>query len=152
MYCLFDIPLTSEPDFSLYFKNRENVRYGYRDSHPNRLWRFPPEAYIFTEYLKKKGINIEDKLDLTDKNIELSRNVMVNNFYMLDQNNIKFKMPKYKIFQPLMPKIDRDGLYSNYRWQLEYHCLVDKFFKPKLTLCLLLTKFFDFLHIKRRMR
>ena len=153
LYSLFNIPLVEEPYFSQYFKNRDNSRNGYIDTHPDRLWCFSPEAYILTAYLKKfHGINIKDKLDITDKNIIISRNILINNFYMSDQTQLSIEMPKYSIYQPLMPKVDREGLYSNYFWQKEYKKLIDKKYKIIFTYCEFLNIIIDFLKLKRRKR
>ena len=153
LFALFDIPLTNEPEFSQWFKNRPRERNSYKDVHINRLWKFAPEAYIWTEYLRQNhNINIEDKLDITPTKIELSRHSLVNNFYMEDLNQIGVFMPKYKITQPLMPKVDRDGLYTNYHWKKEYKTLCNKYYIVIPTVCSILNYLSDLLKIKRRKR
>lgn len=153
LYALFDIPLTNEPEFSQWFKDRPQIRNGYTDVHPFRLWKFSPEAYIWVEYLRKNyNINIEDKLDITPENIELSRYSLVNNFYMADQCQLGIKLAKYNIVQPRMEKRDRDGLYTNIYWQKEYKKCCDKKYIIKPTVCNILNLLVDFFKIRRKGR
>ncbi len=153
LYALFDIPLTNEPEFSLWFKDRPQNRNGYTDVHSYRLWKFAPEAYIWTEYLRKNHkINIEDKLDITQENIVHSGYSLVNNFYMADQCQLGIKLAKYNIVQPRMEKRDRDGLYTNIHWQKEYKKLCDKNYFVKPTACSILNLLVDLFKIRRKGR
>lgn len=150
---LFNISLTNEPEFSTWFKDKKSERNGYVDSHPNRWWKFSPEAYILTQYLRERqNIYVADKLDITPELIKLSEHILVNNFYMADQIQIGLFMPKYKIKQSLMPKIDREGLYTNYHWQKEYKKHVDNNINVHLTYSEIMNKVVDVLNIKRRRR
>ncbi len=150
---LFDIPLTQEPEFSLWFKDREQHRNGYVDVHPHRLWKFAPESYIWISCLKKYiDINCEDKLDISDELIELSKNTLVNNFYMADQPQLGINLEKYNIIQAMMPKIDSDGLYSNFVWQNEYKERCDRNFHVTPTSCEILSRIITFFKIKRNRR
>lgn len=153
VFSLFNIPLTKEPEFSQWFKNRPQERYGYKDAHPFRLWKFSPEGYIWTEYLRKNhNINIDDKLDITPEKIELSRHSLINNFYMADQCQLGMKLAKYNICQPRMEKRDREGLYTNMYWRREYRRFCSKKYIVLPTACYLLNKVVDMLKIKRRKR
>lgn len=153
IFDLFNISLTNEPEFSQWFKDKPHTRNEYQDSHPGRLWKFSPEAYILTQYLRERhNICIQDKLDINSKLIELSNNVMVNNFYMADQIQLSLLMPKYKIKQHLMPRIDREGLYSNMHWHNQYRKYCDEKHVHLLTITALLNWSVDIFKIKRRKR
>lgn len=153
LYNLFDIPLTDEPEFSQWFRNRPQQRNGYIDAHPFRLWKFSPEAYIWTAFLKKIGVaDIADKLDIDEEKMKLSRHSLVNNFYMADQCQLGIKLAKYNICQPLMTKIDREGLYTNIHWQREYRKLCCRSYIVRPTACRILNFIVDLLRIKRRAR
>ncbi len=153
LYDLFDIPLTDEPGFSMWFENRPARRGRFTDAHPHRLWRFSPEAYIWTSYMRKKtGLECLDKLDISARLMRLSRRSLVNNFYMVDQDELGINLEKYNINQSLMPVIDREGLYSNYVWQKEYKKFCDRshFVIPSKTA--LKCRLADIFHSKRNRR
>lgn len=150
---LFDIERTNEPEFSLWFKDKDQERGRFIDSHKFRLWKFSPEAYIWVTYLKKKTIiNCVDKLDITRENLRLSRRSIINNFFIGDQNHLGILMEKYKIKQHLMPVIDREGLYTNYKWQKDFKRFCDKKYRIKLTKDLILSTFVSLFKVKRNKR
>ncbi len=153
VYKLFDIPLTEEPGFSQYFRDKPQRRGRFEDSHMNRLWRFSPESYITIACCSKHlALNCKDKLDINSTNVSLSRNVIVNNFYVADQEQLHIRMPKYNIYQFLMPPVDREGLYTNYMWKKEYKKLCKRNYIVFPTLDLILCFIADFFQIKRRNR
>ena len=153
IFSLFNIPLTNEPEFSQWFRNRPQTRNGYQDVHPFRLWKFSPEAYIWTEYLRKNHhISIQDKLDITPENIKLSDHSLVNNFYMADQCQLGIKLAKYNICQPRMERRDREGLYTNIYWQRRYRKFCDKRYIIRPTLCQIGNRLVDLFKLKRRKR
>ena len=153
IYDVFDIPLTNEPKFSMWFDDKPQERGRFIDAHKYRLWKFAPESYIWSSYLHKKiEFVCQDKLDITAKLIKLSRRSIVNNFYIADQIQLGINLEKYNIKQHLMPIIDREGLYSNYIWQKDYKRFCDHDYHVKPTITMLLSKLVDIFNIERNRR
>ena len=76
---LFSIPLVHEPDFSRYFETHNKT---IDDIHSTRLWKMSPEQYITSENAKKvfQNLKFDNYLDITDENIKISENFIINNF------------------------------------------------------------------------
>ena len=76
---LFSIPLVHEPDFSRYFETHNKT---IDDIHSTRLWKMSPEQYITSVNAKKvfNNLKFDNYLDITDENIKISENFIINNF------------------------------------------------------------------------
>ena len=83
---LFNIPLVQEPDFSRYFeKHNKNIQ----DIYSTRLWKMSPEQYITSVNAKKvfNNLKFDNYLNITDENIQISENFIINNFRVFTQKS-----------------------------------------------------------------
>lgn len=90
---LFNIPLVKEPDFSRYFETHAK---SVNDIHKTRLWKMSPEQYIISENAKKvfKNLNFENYLDITEENIQISEDFIINNFRIFSEKEWGFSSYK----------------------------------------------------------
>lgn len=81
---LFNIPLVQEPEFSRYFEtHNKNIE----DIHFTRLWRMSPEQYITSVNAQKvfQNLKFDNYLNITDENIQISEDFIINNFRVFSQ-------------------------------------------------------------------
>ncbi|WP_165397126.1 WavE lipopolysaccharide synthesis family protein [Legionella sainthelensi] len=96
LFNLYDIPLIKEPGFSQWFLNRCKPFY---DIEPWRLWKMPPEQYITYSFLNKfTPIKLDHTVDTSNNNVELSSQLLTNNFLILDQTQFSLISLKYLYF------------------------------------------------------
>ncbi len=99
---IWDIPLTKEPEHSSYFQS--NVAKNPKFLDDNCYTKFHAEMYIWIEFLRKNGveINMQDWTDcLDDKLVQLSELSIANNTCVLDYKSqfdivcLKYPYPNY---------------------------------------------------------
>lgn len=114
---LFDIPLQPDPAYSEWWiehvKNPTQI-----DCWPEAIFRYAPEQYLFYQALQKTFPNIQfgNYMDISRKKEQLSRQIMVNNFVILDYRQWHIKMFKYQDYNRLIPY----GQTSHSHWQTDY--------------------------------
>lgn len=99
---LFDVPVVKEPDFSRYFDTHKKPT---DDIHTTKFWKMSPEQYITSMNAKKvfKDFNFEHYLDVTDENIRISEDFIINNFRVFSQkewgiSSLKLRYKYVKMF------------------------------------------------------
>ncbi|WP_424244654.1 hypothetical protein Dip510_001913 [Elusimicrobium posterum] len=114
---LFDIPLQHEPESTLYWaKHKKDINQA--DSWPAAIFRHSPEQYIFYTCIKKylPQITFDTYMDISREKEKLSRQLMINNFTILDFKQWRIKMPKYQDIIGTCPV----GQTSHLNWLLDY--------------------------------
>jgi len=116
---LWSIPLAPEPETSTWFTHN---KYPSRVYWPHHLIRYYPEQYIFTSFIKKyRSLRFDNYADCENDNVAMSEKYLVNNFVILDSENISIEFLKYKI--------NRNNIYSTYthiEWQELYQKYCDE--------------------------
>ncbi|MEI0799641.1 WavE lipopolysaccharide synthesis family protein, partial [Brachyspira intermedia] len=74
------------------------LKYKYKVPNPELTFRYSPEQYFCYSWLKKHFDNIvfDDWSDWNFRNIEISNNIISNNFIVLDPDQISFYNPKHQ--------------------------------------------------------
>lgn len=123
---LFNIPLQPEPQYSRWWV-RHNKRPEQIDCWPEAVFRYAPEQYLFYSVAKRKfpTINFKNYMDISRKKEYLSKQIMVNNFIVLDYRQWHIKMPKYQALIGTIPY----GQTSHSVWLESYKKYCDKDFK-----------------------
>ena len=80
----FNVPLVKEPDFSRYFELQSKPA---DDIHTTRLWKMSPEQYFTSVNAVKvfKDLKFNNYLDVTEDNIIISEEFIINNFRVFSQ-------------------------------------------------------------------
>lgn len=134
---LFDIPLQPEPLYSRWWV-KHNKRPEQIDCWPEAVFRYAPEQYLFYSAIKNKFPNIgfESYMDISREKESLSKQIMANNFIILDYRQWHIKMPKYQALIGTIPY----GQTSHSVWLESYKKYCDICFKipwkEKLFKCL----------------
>ena len=132
---LFDVDLVDAKDYSQYLAVHHIARQCPIESIRDRLWKYPPEQYITSNLAKRKFVfKFDNWLDYNAELCELSENVIINNFIVLDAG--QFKLISYKKQYKRVVKdiawlypLDWSGGYRNYVYQRKYKELCDADYK-----------------------
>lgn len=114
---LFDIDLQPDPAYSMWWK--EHIKNPAQiDCWPGAIFRYAPEQYLFYQGVKKSFPNIQfsNYMDISREKEQLSRQIMVNNFVILDYRQWHIKMFKYQHLIGSIPY----GQTSHSHWQADY--------------------------------
>ena len=119
----FEIPLQSNYDAGLYFKNKpEGKNNLYWSINYQPLWRYPPEQYYFYSCIKKFNPNClayRDLLDQNPKHMELWHRYLINNFIVVNTYhwsfNLKHKMSNQKFLKNSLTLLITESKYLNIR-------------------------------------
>lgn len=123
---LFDVSLQPDPAYSLWWEAYDKNP-GQIDCWPGAVFRYAPEQYLFYHALKQTypEIHFENYLDISRAKEQISRQVMANNFIILDYRQWHIKMPKYQHLIGSVPY----GQTSHSHWQMDYKHYCDSNFK-----------------------
>ena len=124
---LFSCKYLSLEDASHYWEKHKRKNF---DPFEDALWRYPPEEYIFYSIIKEYHPNIKfsDSDDYNAINMQQSNKFIINNFVMLDSDQIKFKLSKYPNEFNYDECIYR-GLITHREWQWLYRTYCDASYK-----------------------
>lgn len=93
---LFNIPTVEEPQFSRYFETNPKP---FNDIHEFRKWKMSPEQYITSKNAQKvfPQLTFNNYLDLTENNIKISEDFIINNFriFTAEEWGIKILKQEY---------------------------------------------------------
>lgn len=121
LFTFFDVPLMSMDDL-YYWKNKN---FSYVNEHPEMIikdenekmnYRYHAEQYCLV-FLAKKYLNkdVKDMFDLTQENVELSKDLIVNNFVPLNRFRLGISLPMKKMRYALPDE------YSSYKDYLKWY-------------------------------
>ena len=101
IFKLYDVPLMSEEDACYYYLIRDREKF---DAFDNGLcqqnWRYTPEQYFLYSCLKKaypNTPNFENKLDYSEKHMEIYHDVLVDNFIVINKDMWCFTNKKHDL-------------------------------------------------------
>lgn len=123
---LFNVPLQPDPAYSLWWethnKNSKQI-----DCWPGAVFRYAPEQYLLYHAFKQSypQVHFNNYLDISRAKEQISRQVMVNNFVILDYRQWHIKIPKYQHLIGSIPY----GQTSHSHWLLDYRRYCDSDFK-----------------------
>ena len=117
-----DCPLQSE---------KEACDWGFK--YPNRcpyttpLWRFSPEQFFCVNWIKKyhSDLQFEDWSDWNSRNIELSNNILYNNFIFLGYEQSGIYSTKYSNIEIGKKTIQGLITYRHFQEQYKKYCIDD---------------------------
>ncbi len=108
-----------------------DFKYPNRLPYSSMLWRFAPEQFFCVNWVKKHYTNIqfEDWSDWNPKNIELSNNIIYNNFIFLDYEQSGIYSEKHSWAIENKDKIQGLITYQHFQEQYQHYCYAD--YKPE---------------------
>ncbi len=118
---IWDIPLEPEPDYTKWFYNHELLpEHKNNGEYSHFRHRYCAEQYIWSEFLKKNGINFtfENMFDVTKENINLTNISFVNNLIILP-------MKKYGIHFLKFYSEDVKDIYTFTHYEMLYKKYID---------------------------
>lgn len=118
VFCLWDLPLASEPETSRWFAHRPQPP---EYSVWSNLCRYLPEQYLWTSFLRKFGpVTLDHAHDVRAETVELTELSFANNLVLLEPRQLGVRFLKYRLRW-----VDRLSLLSHAQWRELYRQYCD---------------------------